>query len=321
MSPTSTPPVAFGLVLPSREDALTGADAQPRRLLDLAVHAERVGFDSVWVGDSLLARPRLGPLTLLAAVAARTTAIAIGTAALTAALRQPVLAGHSIASLDRISEGRLVLGLGAGFPYPDTEAEFDAAGVPFAGRGRRLLDVVALWRRIWSDDPPAEVQGMPRPARAGGPPLWYAGAGQRAVARAARSFDGWLPYLPTPEQYGVQARQYADELAVRDGAAAGATRALYVTVCIDDDVERARHDLDKYCTAYYGAPLEWMEALQGFVTGSAADVGAEIERFVAAGAQHVVVRIGSLHPNPADVEDLASALDGISRSARPGRRC
>jgi alkanesulfonate monooxygenase SsuD/methylene tetrahydromethanopterin reductase-like flavin-dependent oxidoreductase (luciferase family) len=317
--PSSEPAAhpAIGLVLPTREDAITGADAHPARLLQLAAHAERVGFDSVWVGDSLLARPRLEPLTLLAAVATCTTDVTIGTAAMTAALRQPVVAAHAIATVDRLTEGRLVLALGAGFPYPDTAAEFDAAGVPFERRGTRLLETVALWRRLWDDDPPEGLSGLPAPSRPGGPPLWYAGAGERAVRRAARHFDGWLPYVPTVEDYEIQARQYVEAASPRGAFEGTSTAALYVTVRVDHDVERARRELDAYCTAYYGAPLELMEALQGFVAGSPSDVAGEIRRFVSAGAEHVVVRIGSLTPDGDDVERVASALSEVRSTEAP----
>jgi alkanesulfonate monooxygenase SsuD/methylene tetrahydromethanopterin reductase-like flavin-dependent oxidoreductase (luciferase family) len=79
-------------------------------LLALAERAERLGYDAVWAGDSLLARPRHDPLTLLAAVAARTERVMVGTAVFLPALRNPVVLAHQLATLDRISEGRLVLG-------------------------------------------------------------------------------------------------------------------------------------------------------------------------------------------------------------------
>jgi alkanesulfonate monooxygenase SsuD/methylene tetrahydromethanopterin reductase-like flavin-dependent oxidoreductase (luciferase family) len=89
----------IGLLLPTREAVLSGQpDAGP--LLELAERAEAAGFDSVWAGDSLLARPRLEPLTLLAAAAARTRRVELGTAVLLAPLRNPVLLAHSAATVD-----------------------------------------------------------------------------------------------------------------------------------------------------------------------------------------------------------------------------
>ena len=101
----------IGYLLPTREQTMAGRpEAVP--LLALAERAARLGFDSIWVGDSVTAKPRHDPLILLAAVAARTTKAELGTAVLLPALRNPVLLAHQVATLDRISEGRLILGIG-----------------------------------------------------------------------------------------------------------------------------------------------------------------------------------------------------------------
>ena len=98
----------LGYLLPTRERVMSGQD-ETGSLLALAEKAERLGYDSLWVGDSLLARPRHDPLTLLAAVAARTRKPELGTAVLLPALRNPVVLAQQIATLDRISEGRVIL--------------------------------------------------------------------------------------------------------------------------------------------------------------------------------------------------------------------
>jgi alkanesulfonate monooxygenase SsuD/methylene tetrahydromethanopterin reductase-like flavin-dependent oxidoreductase (luciferase family) len=149
---------------------------------------------------------------------------------------------------------------------------------------------------------------MPRPTRPGGPPLWYAGAGEAASSRIARHFDGWLPYVPTDQGYADHSNRLDDALAFADREPGEVTRGLYVRVHIDDDVDRARSALDRYCEAYYGAPLELMEALQGFVTGSADEVARTLDEFTAAGADHIVVRIGSLRPEKEDIDALADSL-------------
>src|SRR4051794_13069362 len=147
--PAADPPLSIGLLLPTREQAINGAfEAAP--LLDLARRAEALGFDSVWVGDSLIARPRLEPLTVLAAAAAVTTRVTLGTAALTAVLRPPLIGAHTVATLDHVARSRLILGLGAGFPLPETKEEFGAAGADFTTRVGRLDETVALWRQAWN---------------------------------------------------------------------------------------------------------------------------------------------------------------------------
>jgi hypothetical protein len=110
-----------GIMLPSRETAMTGKH-DARGLVEFARAAEAAGFDSVWVGDSLLARTRAEPLSILAAVAAMTERVTLGTAALIAPLRHPLLAAAQAATVDQLSAGRLILGLGSGSPLPESRA-------------------------------------------------------------------------------------------------------------------------------------------------------------------------------------------------------
>src|SRR5215467_10976700 len=145
-------PPRIGYLLPTREQILIG-QPQAAPLLELAARAERLGFDSLWVGDSLLARPRHDPLTLLAAVASRVPRVEIGTAVLLAALRNPVVLAHQVATLDQIAEGRLILGVGIAADVPNIRAEFTAAGVPFEKRVGRLLEGVRLCRELWTGAP------------------------------------------------------------------------------------------------------------------------------------------------------------------------
>jgi alkanesulfonate monooxygenase SsuD/methylene tetrahydromethanopterin reductase-like flavin-dependent oxidoreductase (luciferase family) len=300
--------VKVGLLLPTREFAISG-DRDASGLVDFARRAEGLGFDSVWAGDSLVARPRVEPLTLLSAVAAVTTSIGLGTAALTGALRHPLLAAHTIASLDRLAEGRLTLGLGAGFPTEETRLEFAAAGVPYAERIGRLLETVRVWRSLWSGEDTFDgrywsfegLRRLPAPARPGGPPLWLAGAGQRALERAAHHFDGWLPYLPEPAEYG---RQRAALDALRGPRPI--TPALYVTVLPQSDPR----ELDAYTRAYYGVPLRDMAKLQGFAYGTPHECARRLRAYTAAGAEHVVLRIGALDPAP-HIETVAGIAEDI----------
>ena len=98
----------LGYLLPTRESVMA-ASPGTARLLGLAERAEGLGYDAVWVGDSLFSRSRHEPLTLLAGVAARTTRVRLGTAVLLPALRNPVVLAQIVATLDRLAEGRLVL--------------------------------------------------------------------------------------------------------------------------------------------------------------------------------------------------------------------
>jgi alkanesulfonate monooxygenase SsuD/methylene tetrahydromethanopterin reductase-like flavin-dependent oxidoreductase (luciferase family) len=104
------------------------------KIIDFAEQAEASGYDSVWVGDSILAQPGLEALTTLAAVAARTTRMKLGTAVLLPALRHPVVLANEAANLDILSNGRVILGLGIAAKHPAVEREFSACGMAFNRR-------------------------------------------------------------------------------------------------------------------------------------------------------------------------------------------
>ena len=149
---------AFGLLLPTREIVMNQEVPDFPQILDLAEQAEALGFDSVWVGDSVLARPRFEALTTLAAVAARTQRVRLGTAVLLPMLRQPVVLANQVANLDLVANGRLILGVGIGGNNPAVAREFAACGVPIAGRIGMFEETVTLMRRLWTE-PEVTFQG------------------------------------------------------------------------------------------------------------------------------------------------------------------
>src|SRR6266496_887766 len=147
----------IGLLLPSRETVLW-LDGDLTFLIGAARLAEQAGYDSLWVGDSLLARPRGEPLALLAAIAAVTTRVRLGTAVLLPLLRHPLNLAHTLASLDRIAGGRLVLGVGPGADIPGTHAELAALGVASKRRVDAVLQTVERCQRLWrGEEPGVEV--------------------------------------------------------------------------------------------------------------------------------------------------------------------
>jgi alkanesulfonate monooxygenase SsuD/methylene tetrahydromethanopterin reductase-like flavin-dependent oxidoreductase (luciferase family) len=309
----------IGVVVPSREAFLQSLPAAG--LVDFAARAEDLGFESVWVGDSLTARPRLEPLALLAAIATRTRRVALGTAALTASLRPTALAAHSIATVDQLAEGRLVLGLGAGFPMEETKLEFAAADANYRRRIAQLERNVAIWRWLWSDPcapPPSGIDdaiahalgAMPRPARPGGPPLWLAGSGPNALDRAGRLFDGWLPYPPTAADFDTQ--RAAVGAAARDaGRTTPVECAVYATVVIDDRPGAAFERLDRFSRVYYGFSAETLRLMQAVVAGPPEVCADQLGQYVAAGADHLVLRLGDLQAT-----NLLASLAGVADRVR-----
>src|SRR5471032_2217843 len=292
----------LGYLLPTRERIMEGAH-ETGPLLALAEKAEALGFDSVWVGDSLLARPRHDPLTLLAAVAARTRRVELGTAVLLTALRNPVVLAQQVATLDRLAEGRLILGIGIATDVPNIRAEFEAAGVPFDKRVGRLVEGIALCRALWSGkkvDWPADggegrwtvkssVLG-PTPHRPGGPPIWIGGSVMAARQRTGRLFDGWFPNAPSAAEYGAQWAevQAAARAAGRDPATL--TAAMYLTLAIDDDAARAEAKINSYLEQYYGMRPDVMRKRQMCYAGPAAGAAAWLKAYADAGVSHMCLR-------------------------------
>ncbi|MEV0323678.1 LLM class flavin-dependent oxidoreductase [Streptomyces sp. NPDC050658] len=308
---TSPGPASVGVLLPTREQAINGTYAAAP-LLDFARQAEDLGFDSLWAGDSLTARPRLDPLVVLSAAGAVTRRVTLGTAALTPALRHPLTGAHQVASLDHVTGARLALGLGSGFPMPETEEEFAAVGASFKGRAGRLDELTALWRTAWRAGEAGaardfegrhwQAQGLdrlPAPQRPGGPPLWLAGSDTpRVLERVAAHYDGWMPFLPSAAAYGA-AWQKIGELAAAAGRPDGAiTPALYATITVNPDPDAARAELEHYIEHYYGRTLEQMATVQAYAWGSAESCADALAAYVRAGARHLIVRIGSLTPQP-----------------------
>ena len=276
---------------------------QARPLLELAARAAALGFDSIWVGDSVLARPRHDPLTLLAAVAARVPSVTLGTAVLLPALRNPILLAHQVATLDQIAEGRLILGVGIASDVPNIRAEFAAAGVPFEKRVGRLLEGLRLCRALWTGKPvdwdglwnvQAGVLG-PIPHRSGGPPIWIAGSLPVSLERAGRIFDGWLPNSPDAALWGQQwaTVQTAARDAGRDSAAL--VGAMYLTTAVDDDTSRADARLNAYLEQYYGQPAAAMRKRQVCYAGPSAGLAGWLQGYAAAGASHLVLRFAGDH--------------------------
>ena len=291
-------PPKIGYLLPTREQIMEGRP-EARPLLDLAARAEAEGFDSVWIGDSLTARPRHDPLTLLAGVAGRVPRIEIGTAVLLPALRNPVV----LATLDQIAEGRLILGVGLAQDVPNIRAEFAAAGVPFEKRIGRMLEGLRLCKALWSGQPVDwdgrwtmhQATVAPTPHRAGGPPLWIGGNLPASLDRAGKFFDGWFPIKPTAEEFalGLHHVRGVAKAAGRDPAAVAG--AMYLTLSLDENPARAEDRLNGFLERYYGQPAPILRRRQACYAGPASGLAAWLDLYAKAGASHLCLRFAGEH--------------------------
>jgi len=215
----------FGVALPhfsrlaSREAVVT-----------LAREAESLGYDSIWTTDHvLMAADQPDPygtileaVVTLSYVAAVTERVRLGTSVIVLPQREPVLVAKQAATLDILSNGRLILGVGAGW----NEREFGFLGANFHDRGRRFDEYIQAMRTLWSEPDPqfagksvrfADVSFQPRTVQPGGPPIWLGGGSRAALRRAATLCDGWHATGATVEEFasGMQTiRELAGERKV-----------------------------------------------------------------------------------------------------------
>ena len=292
--------IKLGVLLPIGQAQWGACD--PRELVDFAVRAEDLGYSSLWVNDFLLT-PRIEALTMLAAVAPVTRRVLLGTATLLPVLRRPVQAAQTLASIDLLSGGRLVLTVGAGFPGRFGVPQHELSSVPWERRFRRLDETIELWRQLWTADGVtsfhgellhlADIPPMTKPFQAGGPPVWLAGGSASALRRAGRSYDGWLPYPPSVKAYreGLAEVLAAASSAGRDTA--DITPGLFVSVAVTDTVESGRRLLSEFSQASYGLPVEELETIQALVAGPPSYVAERLGGYVAAGMRHLAVRIAA----------------------------
>ena len=298
------PAVHFGVELPTLEFIMRGDPGGYRRALAMAERAEALGYDSVWVGDSLIAKPRLEVFTTLAYVAARTERVGLGTSVYLPPLREPVQLAHSLACLDLISGGRVIFGAGLGARDPASLHEYRTVGVDPERRVSRLEETLLLLRRLWTEDAVSfqgkhfhleDVTLLPRPAQPRGPRvLLSAGARGEVSPRQARRVvqlgDGIFPSRIKPPGFR-QAWETVQAEAMRRGRdPATLEPALYWTVHLDDDAAHAAQEADDFLVGYYGRRY-WGDDWGPW--GPASALRERIDEFVAAGVRLFAVRFAA----------------------------
>ncbi len=275
-----------------------------RQVIDMARTAESAGLDSVWVGDSLTAKPRLEPLTTLTAVAMNTRRVRLGTAVLLAALRHPVRLAHHAATLDFVSGGRLVLGAGVGGAFNDAQRrEWQSVSVDARSRASRFEEVVEITRRLTTgraigfagrhftlDD----VSIAPASPQAGGVPFliaahWRAGR-ERQFERVARLGSGVISISDYPDEYGKvigSVHRHADAMG-REGDSL--EKSFYMTVNIGDDGDEAAKEADRFLNMYYGMNM-WGDRWGPY--GAPETIADRIRAYESADAETMIVRFAS----------------------------
>jgi alkanesulfonate monooxygenase SsuD/methylene tetrahydromethanopterin reductase-like flavin-dependent oxidoreductase (luciferase family) len=233
------------------------------------------------------------------------------------ALRNPVVLAHGIATLDQISEGRFILGVGIASDVPNIRAEFVACGVPFEKRVGRMLEGLRLARELWSGRPVTwngrwvmeDVTLGPVPHRPGGPPIWIGGMVRASLERVGRLYDGWFPNAPDPERWRTQWAEIG-AIARQVGRDPGQlTGAVYLTLTVDDNKARAEARINAFIESYYGRPAAEMRARQATYAGPADGAAEWLSAWAQAGASHLVLRFAGDHQRHLDA--IAGLRAGI----------
>lgn len=310
--------------MPSRGDS-------PRFGVSLSLHppaeqwalvrrVEELGFESIWTGDHVsFYLPMYESLTLLASYASITTRLTLGTAVYLLALRHPTIVAKITSTLDALSGGRLVLGVGVGGENPK---EFEAAGVPHRERGARVDEGIEVLRTLWRDTPAAfagrftRFEGVsidPKPVQPGGPPVWIGGRSDAALARAGRVGDGWVSYVVTPERY----RQSLEKI---QAAAGGRSlerfqRAHLTFITVGPDRETARAAWVRRLSERYNQDFGPLVDRYGIV-GTPDQCAERLAQFVEAGCRYFILNpIGDPADDGRQVETIAADVLPRLRSA------
>ena len=277
-----------------------------------AAKAEELGYHSLWVQEQIIGRfASLEPLSLLCYLAAVTRQIRLGTAVIIATTRNPVLLAKQLATLDQMSGGRLILGLGLG----GRRRQYPLLGAPTERRVRHFVESLEVMKALW-DQPDASFDGHfwrfdgvtmePKPAQRPHPPVWFGGRHPDGLRRAARLGDGWMGAgSTTTEQFREHVGIIREGLdaSSRDPATFAIAKRVYVA--LDNDAARAQRRLEEWFGRHYGnADM----ASQVSVWGSAERCAEGLAEVIEAGAQMLM-----LNPAFDHMEHLAALPDVISR--------
>jgi probable F420-dependent oxidoreductase len=309
-------PPQFSISLQNR-----GLLAQPATLLALAERADAAGYDAIWVTDHVL-MPRgpaspypnsasgqppwdpeadyLEPFAALAYLAARTQRARVGTSVLVVPIRPPLVVAKMLASLDVLSGGRVIVGVGTGW----LAEEFAALGVPFEDRGARADEYLRVFKECWTSAAPrfdgkfvrfANVAMNPKPLQKPHPPIWIGGDGPRVLRRVVELGDGWTPMALRPPGRNEPA------------ALAAAVRDLHELL-----TERKREPGSVTIAVKLPLKLGSAAGARALMTGTPQQVAEDLRRYRASGVNHFALDFVATDPG-----EMHETLDRFAREVRP----
>jgi probable F420-dependent oxidoreductase len=276
---------------------------KPENVINFAKKCDTMGCHSMWTIDRIV-YDNLEPLTILAAAAAVTKRIRLGTSVLLGNTRHPAHLAKIIATLDFISNGRITLGLGFG----SRENDYKAVEIPYEHRGSRAVEQVNLMKRLWTEDNVTHkgqffnVDNLtvgPRPIQRPHPPIWTGGSADAALKRAGTWADGFIcgssaiPDFPTTWEkvatYARAAGRNPDDIE----------KAGLTFMAIDDDQAKAVKRVENYVMRYYGRLRS--DVANTSLVGSPAAVAERIEAFLSRGLDTLIIGLADPDPRQLDL--------------------
>ncbi len=295
-----------GVLLPTR--GILMGDVRPLGIEDvlrIAERADQAGLDSVWVGDSLTAKPRLEPMSTLSAIAMHTSNVRLGTAVMLGPLRHPVSLAHAATTVDLISKGRLVLGMGVGGAFNEAQrVEWKNVDISSRSRASRFEELIKVFKLLTKGENVTfrgkhfsiqDVSIRPVSPQQNGVPVLIAAHGRSKLNRQYERVllgDGLISISDFPSEYenvlervrhySVQKGRNFDDLE----------KSFYMTVNMNSDHQVAEEEADRFLKLYYGINI-WGERWGPW--GNPKEVIKRIRRYSEAGVETIIVRFASFN--------------------------
>jgi probable F420-dependent oxidoreductase len=280
------PPIRFGAFLMLHP---------PAEQFAIARRVDELGYDSLWTGDHVSFHgPIYESLTLLSSYIGITTRARLGVGVYLLALRHPTIAAKITSTLDALSGGRLIFGVGVGGENPK---EFEASGSPHGERGARVSEGIDVVRTLWRDSPATfkgrftQFEGVsidPKPVQKPAPPIWVGGRSDAALARAGRQGDGWISYVVQPERYKQSLAKIETAAAAAGRALDGFVKAHLTFITMGRDYESAERMWVTRLSQRYAQDFGPLARKYGII-GTPAQCAEQLQRFIDAGCTYFVL--------------------------------
>ena len=304
---------AFGIVLPTRGVLFSKSSAR-QDIVELGKLTEEYGYDSVWAGDSILAKPRLDSIAVLSAAAGATNRVKLGTACFASfPLRHPIMLAYQWATLDVISEGRALLVVCQGTPTYHGKIyrnEYDAFGIDPKEKVQRIEEGIEILRKLWEEDDVnyegqifkfKNVTMQPKP-RQKPCPIWIAsnprstgelegppGEIEKNFDRVGKYADGWMTTMVDPSEFQEDGRRVLDAVRSHHKDTGKFPMCLYYNVNMHDEKEKAAAEASDFLLKYYREdPSGILDKWVAF--GNRKDCVNKLEGFISAGVNDFSIR-------------------------------